>query len=257
MGGRRADRFDRGGTVGDEGDAAGEKQPAGWNDSHFHWFSHRRGHISSKACGHHGRPSVRLFQEGAILVNRRGRRFVDELKNPAFALAKQPGNTAYVVFDDRIARKFSGWPYFISTAPGIAYAYLADYGRYRRDIFHSSRSLEGLARSIDVPRENFLETISRCNTGNSGRSTIKVPPYFALGPAKSWIMTTDGSLEVTANLEVMDESGAPIPGLYTAGSVGQGGLLIPGHGQHLGWAFTSGRLAARAVAKNESGQTRR
>ncbi len=26
---------------------------------------------------------------------------------------------------------------------------------------------------------------------------------------------------------------------------GQGGLLLKGHGHHLGWAFTSGRLAGR------------
>jgi succinate dehydrogenase/fumarate reductase flavoprotein subunit len=39
-----------------------------------------------------------------------------------------------------------------------------------------------------------------------------------------------------------------IPGLFAAGSAGQGGLLLEGHGHHLGWAFTSGRLAGRHAA---------
>ena len=40
----------------------------------------------------------------------------------------------------------------------------------------------------------------------------------------------------------------PIPGLYAAGSTGQGGLLLKGHGHHLAWAFVSGRRAGRHAA---------
>jgi hypothetical protein len=39
-----------------------------------------------------------------------------------------------------------------------------------------------------------------------------------------------------------------IPGLYAAGSNGQGGVLLEGHGHHLGWAFISGRIAGRNAA---------
>ena len=41
---------------------------------------------------------------------------------------------------------------------------------------------------------------------------------------------------------------ALIPGLYAAGSTGQGGLLLEGHGHHLAWAFISGRIAGRNAA---------
>jgi fumarate reductase flavoprotein subunit len=41
----------------------------------------------------------------------------------------------------------------------------------------------------------------------------------------------------------------PIPGLYAAGSTGQGGLLLEGHGHHLAWAFISGHLAGRHAAE--------
>jgi predicted oxidoreductase len=54
---------------------------------------------------------------------------------------------------------------------------------------------------------------------------------------------------VNTNHQVIRGDGTVIPGLYAVGSAGQGGLLLEGHGHHLGWAFTSGRLAARhAVA---------
>ncbi|MFO0481670.1 MAG: FAD-binding protein, partial [bacterium] len=54
-----------------------------------------------------------------------------------------------------------------------------------------------------------------------------------------------GGLQVSEQLEVVGASGQPIPGLYAAGSTGQGGLLLEGHGHHLGWAFISGRIAGR------------
>ena len=47
---------------------------------------------------------------------------------------------------------------------------------------------------------------------------------------------------------VLRDDGAVIPGLYAAGSAGQGGLLLEGHGHHLGWAFISGRIAGRHAA---------
>jgi fumarate reductase flavoprotein subunit len=41
-------------------------------------------------------PSPALFSEGAILINRQGERFVDELSAPASALARQTPNEAYI-----------------------------------------------------------------------------------------------------------------------------------------------------------------
>jgi FAD binding domain len=57
-----------------------------------------------------------------------------------------------------------------------------------------------------------------------------------------------GGLRVNERLQVLSKAGEPIEGLYAAGSVGQGGVLLEGHGHHLGWAFTSGRLAGRHAA---------
>ena len=61
-------------------------------------------------------------------------------------------------------------------------------------------------------------------------------------------MIADGGLNVDTQLRVLDRNRCPVPGLFAAGSTGQGGLLLEGHGHHLGWAFTSGRIAGRNAA---------
>ncbi|HET7160788.1 MAG TPA: FAD-dependent oxidoreductase [Burkholderiales bacterium] len=194
-------------------------------------------------------PSPDLFKQGAILINGRGERFTDELAKPAFDVAKQPERIAYIVFDDELAQKFSAWPYFVSTAPGVAYAYLKDYRRNRSDIYHEASSVESLAASMKVPAEVLAQALTRYNaTDHGARPQISRGPYYALGPIKSYVVFTDGGLKVSEQLEVLGANGAPIPGLYAAGSTGQGGLLLEGHGHHLGWAFISGRIAGRNAA---------
>ncbi len=194
-------------------------------------------------------PSPDLFKTGAILVNNRGERFVDELGAPAHSVAKQPERMAYIVFDDALAEKFHAWPYFVSTAPGVAYAYLKDYRRNRSDIYHEGDTLAALAESMRVPAETLAATVSEYNAaGRGARPALTRQPFFALGPVKSYVVFTDGGLKVSERLEVLRTDGSVIPGLYAAGSAGQGGLLLEGHGHHLGWAFISGRIAGRNAA---------
>jgi fumarate reductase flavoprotein subunit len=74
------------------------------------------------------------------------------------------------------------------------------------------------------------------------------PPFHALGPAKGWIVITEGGLAVNDKLQVLDNDDRPIPGLYAGGTGAQGGMIIWGHGLHICWAVTSGRLAAENAA---------
>jgi succinate dehydrogenase/fumarate reductase flavoprotein subunit len=194
-------------------------------------------------------PSPDLFREGAVLVNRAGARFTDELANPARALPKQPERVAYIVFDQALAEKFEAWPCFVSTAPGVAYAYLSDYRRNRRDIYHEASTIAGLAESMNAPAQALVEAIERYNGTERGvRPPLTRAPFYALGPVKSYVVFTDGGLKVNERMQVLREDGSPIDGLYAAGSAGQGGLLLEGHGHHLGWAFISGRIAGRNAA---------
>ena len=191
-----------------------------------------------------------LYRHGAILVNARGERFTDELANPEQALPDQPEAVAFAILDGAIAETFSRWPNFVSTAPGVAYAYVADYRRNRRDIFHVADTLEGLAGRIGVPAAALVTTVAASNAtaAGGGRAGLTRPPFVALGPIKPYVVFTDGGLRVSESLEVTGADGRPIPGLYAAGSVGQGGVLLNGHGHHLGWAFVSGRIAGRQAA---------
>jgi len=73
-------------------------------------------------------------------------------------------------------------------------------------------------------------------------------PFYALGPMNAYITLADGGLAVDTELRVTTAEGEAIPGLWAAGSTGQGGLQLLNHGLHIGWAMVSGRIAGRNVA---------
>ncbi len=193
-------------------------------------------------------PSQSLFEHGARLVNRQGERFCDERDRPALALADQPGKFGYILIDGRLARQFSAWPHFISTAPGIAYAYIPDYRRNRPDVYTEASSLAELARKLDMQPETLGAAMGQ---GEREQAPME-PPFIALGPVRPVFVHNEGGLAVDTHHRVLDGRGEPIRGLYAAGSTGQGGLLLKGHGHHLAWAFVSGRRAGRFAALERS-----
>lgn len=204
-------------------------------------------------------PENSLYGHGAVLVNRHGRRFVDETGAPESAIPRQNEKTAYIVFDRTVAETFSSWPNFISTAPKIGYAYVEDYQRLRPDLYHEAATVEELAESIGVDSATFKATINDYNQAAEGidpdpfgRASfgpgVENSPFHALGPVKSWIVTTEGGVRINENCAALDEQGNVIPGLFAAGSNGMGGLVLWSHGLHIGWAFTSGRIAGRNAA---------
>ena len=201
-------------------------------------------------------PSPDLFAEGAILVNRRGERFTDELDEPAYAVPDQPDKAAYILLDNRMAALFSAWPHFVSTAPGVAYAYVDDYRRNRSDIFTQAPTLEALAGKLSMPPAAIAETVRAHNAGAGNRPPVGGGPYVALGPVRAVFVHNEGGLAVDQEHRVLGNGDEPIAGLYAAGSTGQGGLLLKGHGHHLAWAFASGRRAGRnaglACARDDS-----
>ncbi len=81
--------------------------------------------------------------------------------------------------------------------------------------------------------------------GDAGR--LCMPPFIALGPVRGYINAMEGGLAVNDDLAVLGANDQPIPGLFAAGSAGQGGVLLDGHGHHISWACVSGRHAARSV----------
>ncbi len=127
---------------------------------------------------------------------------------------------------------------FISTAPEVAYAYLPDYKRNRRDLYVSANTIPALAQKLKVPLASLTQATKGIDNG----------PYVALGPVRAVFVHAEGGLAVDHDHRVLGAADKPIAGLYAAGSTGQGGLLLKGHGHHLAWAFVSGRRAGRNAA---------
>jgi succinate dehydrogenase/fumarate reductase flavoprotein subunit len=188
-------------------------------------------------------PTPALFDAGALLVNRAGERFGDERDRPAWRVPDQPGKVAWLVLDGALAKRFSAWPDFVSTAPGVAYAYMPDYRRNRPDVFNEAPTLRELAEKLGMPPTSLESSVGL---------RLGAPPFVALGPVRSVFVHAEGGLAVDSHHRVLGADNRPIPGLYAAGSTGQGGLLLKGHGHHLAWAFVSGRRAGRFAATLET-----
>lgn len=146
---------------------------------------------------------------------------------------------------------------FISTAPEIAYAYVADYLRVRPDVAVEAADLETLANRRGLPADRLARTVREYNASlgaesssqASGRRPLEGSRWVLLGPARAYFTTTEGGAAITQRCEVLDEQGKPIPGLYAVGQIGLGGQILWGHGLHIAWALTSGRLVGRIVGE--------
>ncbi len=146
----------------------------------------------------------------------------------------------------------------MSTAPGVAYAYVPDYRRSRPDIYSEADSLDELAHKLGVPASALGAAVAEHNgsirsadnprEGIPHRMPLVEAPFAALGPVRSVFVHNEGGLSVDSEHRVLDQEAKAIPGLFAAGSTGQGGLLLKGHGHHLAWAFVSGRRAGRFAA---------
>jgi len=190
-------------------------------------------------------PEVALFEDGAILLNSSGERFCNETQSPEreISVSNQKGKCGFILLDQRLMDRYSGWPHFISTAPKIAYAYVQDYLRLRPDLTCVG-SLSAVAKRLGARQQTLKQTI--------GGSRLCGERWLLLGPAKAYFTTTEGGARIDRRFQVLRESGEPISGLYAVGQNGLGGQILWGHGLHIGWAMTSGRLVGRELAREES-----
>jgi hypothetical protein len=205
-------------------------------------------------------PEDGILLDGGILVNKMGERFCDEKAWPTreIAIADQPDKICYILLDERLIDRYSGWPHFISTAPEIAYAYVEDYKRLRPDVTVAGGSLEAIAAARSLPADRLTAAVQAYNQYTQGESPdafgrtgdehpLAGNRWVLLGPAKANFTITEGSPRMSEKLEVLDENNEPIPGLYAVGQNGLGGQILWGHGLHIGWAMTSGRIVGEIL----------
>jgi fumarate reductase flavoprotein subunit len=206
-------------------------------------------------------PDDAMLADGAILVNRDGRRFCDEEISPdrEIAVAGQPDKQAFMLLDETLIERYGSWPHFVSTAPEIAYAYVSDYLRLRPDIAVAGASLAEIAHARHLPSGTLEETVAGYRASFGDPSSTDVPRtggrpldgsrWVLLGPLKAYFTNTEGGAAIDHDLRVLDGSGRPIPGLYAAGQTGLGGMVLWGHGLHIAWALTSGRLVGEVLGR--------
>jgi succinate dehydrogenase/fumarate reductase flavoprotein subunit len=196
-------------------------------------------------------PREALFDNGAILIDRHGQWHSGGEESTSLTIAELGEDGGYIVGDQRLFEQFSTGENFVAMAPGVARAYMPDFRRSRKDVYAEADSLTELATKIGVSEDTLQTSVEQANSANAERRLrrLEIAPYFALGPVRAHLIQTNGGLKVSPRMEVLTESGDPIPGLFAAGNAGQGGLALFGYGHHLGWAFTSGRIAGRNAAQ--------
>jgi len=210
-------------------------------------------------------PENALFDDGAVLLNQRGERFCNETASPSreIGIAEQQDKFAYILLDQRLVEHYSKWPHFISTAPEIAYAYVKDYLRLRSDVTVQAGSLDDLAKLRNLPRETLQTTVDQFNRYASGdqpdpfgrtgdNQPLSGNQWVLLGPVKAYFTTTEGGAAIDQQLRVLDNDNNPIEGLYAVGQNGLGGQVLWGHGLHIAWALTSGRLVGQQLMAHRS-----
>jgi tricarballylate dehydrogenase len=199
-----------------------------------------------------------------IMVNARGRRFVDEgadFRNYTYAkygraILEQPGQFAWQVFDAKVTHL------------------LRDEYRIKRATKVSAGTLEELAGKLeDVDAAGFLEEVcafnaavsrdrpfnpnikdGRCTRGlalekSNWANTIDTPPLEAYA-VTCGITFTFGGLRIDGDAGVINTDGLPIAGLYAAGEL-VGGIFYfnyPG-GTGLMSGAVFGRIAGAAAAR--------
>jgi succinate dehydrogenase/fumarate reductase flavoprotein subunit len=96
-----------------------------------------------------------------------------------------------------------------------------------------SRTIEGLAKKLRLPAEEFKATVERYNQmAKAGNDTdfgkpakdmlaLDRPPYYGVTYG-GWLLTTMDGLRINENIQVVDRNGNPIEGLYAAGDVAGG-----------------------------------
>lgn len=193
---------------------------------------------------------------GAIAVNSKGERFVDEsvsYKLIGDAVLKQPDAIGFQIFDQKIYQQ--GTP----GIPTMAFQMKHQLGQVL-----SAPTIAGLAKMLGIDPEGLENTVAEYNAGveegedrafgRTGLSTnygklakIDTAPYYGY-PSKSVILATYCGVSVDPQMRVRDVFDAPIPKLYAAGEV-IGGFHGSAYmtGSALGKAAIFGRLAARCA----------
>lgn len=214
--------------------------------------------------------STYTWKTGGIAVNKNGERFCNETEDEVsireVALEEQPDAVLFDIYTDKILEDLyntpSGW---------IFMKYYFFEGGTGDHVMYSADSIEELAEKIGVPAENLVKTVETYNAAveagvdaefgrelsttdssyNLAFNKIEGEKFYAIRLHALTVMTL-GGVTANANMQVLDEAGNVIPGLYAAGECVGGiwGKFVSGGTGVMG-PIVFGRIAARHAMSNE------
>lgn len=210
------------------------------------------------------------WKAGGIVINQNGERFCNETEtNPAIrevALEGQPEAIQYDIFTDKIIEdlRAAGQAYFYD-------AYFAAEGQPGWHVVNTAATLEELAAKINVPAEALVKTVEAYNAAVEGGASdefgrlydgtktaynvavnkIEGEKFYAI-PLKALCVMTLGGVTANNNMQVLDEGGNVIPGLYAAGETvgGVWGKFVSSGTGVMG-PIVFGKIAARNAMTTE------
>lgn len=198
---------------------------------------------------------------GAIYVNNRGERFVDEnagLGVLTEATVAQPDSIAYIVMDKAAREKYVAKSLEDKLVPDAAaldaWTKIVNNGR---PVMAVSDSLEEAARTMGIDPAGLTKTVTHWNemvkAGKDADFSRKITGGLGEGPyriveQKVRYQTTLGGLKADAGLRILDTAGKAIPGLYGAGCVVGGANGADSMTAMMNsWAIVSGVVAAETA----------
>ena len=209
--------------------------------------------------------NVGAFDQAGILVNVEGNRFVNEKASNRHILEpmlKNSNGQGYVFMDQK------SWEGFYKRAPetGVSHEdmdkYLANDGK-SAPLFVKGATIEEVAKKAGINADNLKATVAKYNgfvkakkDADFGRPVEYMKaeiaaegPYYIV-EQKPRFATTMGGVCTDDHLNIIREDGKVIPNLYAAGEL-VGGVMGDDSpaGANVGWALTSGRVAADAIAE--------
>lgn len=204
---------------------------------------------------------------GGILVNSEGKRFVNEIDPDnavrEFELERQPEGIQWEIYTDNVIEDLLNSPqkgmyeFFFMSEAGQSYIETAD-------------SLEELAEVTGLPKDELIKTVENYNahvdsgeTDEFGRvftkddnpfnlavNKIEGEKYYAVR-IKTLAILTLGGIKTNDQMNVINENGNPIPGLYAAGEVVYTWGKFVSSGTGVMGPIVQGKDAARSIMTTE------
>lgn len=157
---------------------------------------------------------------GAIIVNKEGKRFVEELgtrREISMGIKAQTDSIAYQIWDEDSMQKSKILP-----THEIEYKNLIEGKKLCK-----VNSIEEMAEFFGIDKENLKETIKQFNEDSEkGKDTlfnlrrlgfkVEKAPFYCLKAVPA-VHHTMGGLKINKNAEVLNKNGEVIKGLYSAG----------------------------------------